>query len=162
MHSVADIKHSDFPEMDALLPLGFSSQQGDFGEGNPLVPCFKNQIQLSKIMERMLSTIFSSRTNDSRSHQAQLDYLNLELSRWQESLPDCAKWNKWEPPSSTLIPSVAALQSVIPNPSAPFLSNLRAFFLSYLFFLRNDEAYWLQSSIPRRADRFELRLNSMG
>ncbi|KAH6975116.1 fungal-specific transcription factor domain-containing protein [Ilyonectria sp. MPI-CAGE-AT-0026] len=99
----------DFPEMDALLPLGFSSQQGDFGEGNPLVPCFKNQIQLSRIMERMLSTIFSSRTNDSRSHQAQLDYLNLELSRWQESLPDCAKWNKWEPPSSTLIPSVAAL-----------------------------------------------------
>lgn len=101
----------DFPELEYLLPIGFDSQQGDFGETKPLVPCFQKHIELSKIIEQILGTISSSRrTQDSRAYQACLDNLNLELSRWQTLLPDCAKWNKWEATSAPLIPSVAALQ----------------------------------------------------
>ncbi|KAJ3549669.1 hypothetical protein NM208_g386 [Fusarium decemcellulare] len=100
----------DFPELEYWLPIGFDSQQGDFGDTKPLVPCFQKQVELSRVIEQMLGTISSSRkTQDSRAYQTSLDNLNLEMSRWQTSLPDCAKWNKWEATSTLLIPSVAAL-----------------------------------------------------
>ncbi|KAI5460498.1 fungal-specific transcription factor domain-containing protein [Mariannaea sp. PMI_226] len=101
----------DFPELEYWLPIGFDSQQGDFGETKPLVPCFQKQIELSRIIEQMLVTISSSsrKAQDPRAYQASLESLNMEMTRWQTSLPDCAKWNKWEPSSALLIPSVAGL-----------------------------------------------------
>jgi hypothetical protein len=111
-------KASDFPEMDAWLPAGARAHRGegddeedDVSVTQPLVPCFQVQIGLSKIIERMLSTLFSTRSNlDDLGRRVCIDTLNLDLCRWQESLPDCTKWNKWEPANSPLKPSVAALQ----------------------------------------------------
>ncbi|CAJ0544995.1 Ff.00g084950.m01.CDS01 [Fusarium sp. VM40] len=100
----------DFPEFELWLPIGFDSQQGDFGETKPLVPCFQKQIELSKIIEQILGTLSSLKTaQDSLIYRGHLDKLNLELSRWEISLPECAQWNKWETPSTLLIPSVASL-----------------------------------------------------
>lgn len=101
--------------MENWLPIGFDSQEGDFGEAKPLVPCFQKHIELSRIIELILGTTTSRRTQDHRSYQARLDGLNLELSRWHSSLPDCTKWNRWEATSAPLIPSVAALQFVRPH-----------------------------------------------
>ncbi|KAK7417452.1 hypothetical protein QQX98_004572 [Neonectria punicea] len=107
----------DFPEMDAWLSAGIkmpASDQHPTGDGStaqPLVLCFKEQIVLSKIIERMLATLFSTRSNlDSLGRRVCIDTLNLDMCRWQESLPDSAKWNRWEPPKAPLLPSVAALQ----------------------------------------------------
>ncbi|KAF6792630.1 transcription factor [Colletotrichum sojae] len=100
----------DFPEMKPWLPAGFADYDKGFGRINPLIPCFKEQIQLSKVIEKMLSTLFSTRSNlDALGRQTCLDNLNFELCRWYEALPEYVKWNKWEPPSRPLIPSVAAL-----------------------------------------------------
>ncbi|KAL3295967.1 TEA1-TY1 enhancer activator [Colletotrichum asianum] len=102
----------DFPEMAPWLPAGIAVYDGRFANINPLplVPCFKEQIRLSKIIEKMLTKLFSTKSNlEGLGRQACLDSLNFELCSWYEALPECAKWNKWEPPSTPLIPSVAAL-----------------------------------------------------
>ncbi|KAF0324443.1 transcription factor [Colletotrichum asianum] len=102
----------DFPEMAPWLPAGIAVYDGRFADINPLplVPCFKEQIRLSKIIEKMLTKLFSTKSNlEGLGRQACLDSLNFELCSWYEALPECAKWNKWEPPSTPLIPSVAAL-----------------------------------------------------
>ncbi|KAG7421526.1 putative transcriptional regulatory protein [Fusarium oxysporum f. sp. rapae] len=100
----------DFPELELWLPIGFDSQKGDFGETKPMVPCFQKQIELSKIIEQILAALSSqSAAQDSFAYCGHLDKLNLELSRWETSLPQCAQWNKWESPSTLLIPSVASL-----------------------------------------------------
>lgn len=113
-------RYSDFPELEHWLSIGFNSRDGDFGEPKPLVPCFQKHIELARIIEQVLATLSSSRrTQDSRSYQASLDSLNLELSRWQASLPDCAKWNRWEAVSAPLTPSVAALQFRDPPSRSP-------------------------------------------
>lgn len=97
--------------MKPWLPAGFADYDNGFGQINPLIPCFKEQIRLSKVIEKMLSTLFSIRSNlDALGRQSCLDNLNFELCRWYEALPEYIKWNKWEPPSTALIPSVAALQ----------------------------------------------------
>ncbi|KAH7180288.1 hypothetical protein DER46DRAFT_1006 [Fusarium sp. MPI-SDFR-AT-0072] len=75
-----------------------------------MVPCFQKQIELSKIIEQILAALSSqSAAQDSFAYCGHLDKLNLELSRWETSLPQCAQWNKWESPSTLLIPSVASL-----------------------------------------------------
>ncbi|KAF6810345.1 transcription factor, partial [Colletotrichum plurivorum] len=100
----------DDAEMKPWLPAGFVDYDKGFGRINPLIPCFQEQIQLSKVIEKMLSTLFSTRSNlDALDRQTCLDNLNFELCRWYEALPEYVKWNKWEPPSRPLIPSVAAL-----------------------------------------------------
>lgn len=97
--------------MGPWLPAGFADYDGSSGAVNPLIPCFKEQIRLSKIVEKMLSKLFSTKSNlEGLGRQSCLDSLNIELCAWYEALPDCAKWNKWEPPSTPLIPCVAALQ----------------------------------------------------
>ncbi|KAF5598624.1 transcription factor [Fusarium pseudocircinatum] len=104
----------DFPELELWLPIGFDSQQGDFGETKPMVPCFQKQIELSKIIEQILATLSSqSAAQDGLAYRGHLDRLNLEFGRWETSLPQCAQWNKWETPSTLLIPSVASLQFVL-------------------------------------------------
>ncbi|KAJ4263403.1 hypothetical protein NW762_006222 [Fusarium torreyae] len=103
----------DFPELEFWLPIDLYNLQGDFGDMKPLVPCFQKQVELSKIIEQMLGTISStSKAQDSRAHRGHLEKLNLELSRWETSLPQYVKWNRWEAPSTLLIPSVASLQFV--------------------------------------------------
>ncbi|UQC86306.1 uncharacterized protein CLUP02_11806 [Colletotrichum lupini] len=100
----------DFPEMKPWLSAGFSDYDGEFDVVNPLIPCFKEQIRLSKIIEKMLSKLFSTKSSlEGIGRQSCLDSLNFELCSWYEALPDCAKWNRWEPSSTLLIPSVAAL-----------------------------------------------------
>ncbi|KAL0765821.1 hypothetical protein CaCOL14_011561 [Colletotrichum acutatum] len=100
----------DFPEMKPWLPAGFSDYDGGFGAVNPLIPCFKEQIRLSKVIEKMLSKLFSTKSSlEGLGRQSCIDSFNFELCSWYEALPDCAKWNRWEPPSTLLIPSVAAL-----------------------------------------------------
>lgn len=97
--------------MGPWLPAGFADHDGSSGAVNPLIPCFKEQIRLSKIIEKMLCKLFSTNSNlEGLGRQSCLDSLNIELCAWYEALPECAKWNKWEPPSTPLIPSVAALQ----------------------------------------------------
>lgn len=103
--------YRDFPEMIPWLPAGFADHEGKFGVINPLIPCFKEQIRLSKIIEDMLSKLFSIKSDlQSLGRQSCLDNLNFELCSWYEALPECAAWNKWKPPGTPLIPSVAALQ----------------------------------------------------
>ncbi|KAL1869590.1 hypothetical protein Daus18300_005444 [Diaporthe australafricana] len=100
-----------FSGMGPWLPAGFADCDGGIGTVNPLIPCFKEQIRLSKVVEKMLSKLFSTKsTLEGLGRQSCLDSLNIELCAWYETLPECAKWNKWEPPSTPLIPSVAALQ----------------------------------------------------
>ncbi|KAK2605722.1 hypothetical protein N8I77_008539 [Diaporthe amygdali] len=100
----------DFPEMRPWLPAGFADDDGGLGAVNPLIPCFKEQIRLSQIVEKILSKLFSTKSNlEGLGRQSCLDSLNIELCGWYEALPACAKWNKWEPPSTPLRPSVAAL-----------------------------------------------------
>lgn len=97
--------------MGPWLPAGFTVHDGDVGAVNPLIPCFREQIRLSEIIEKMLSKLFSTKSNlDGLGRQSCLDTLNVELCAWYEALPECAKWNMWEPPSTPLILSVAALQ----------------------------------------------------
>jgi hypothetical protein len=76
-----------------------------------MVPYYREQIHLSRVIERMLCTLFSPRSNmDGMSRRACLDTLNIELCRWKAALPGRAEWNKWEPIDTPLIPSVAMLQ----------------------------------------------------
>ena len=97
--------------MGPWLPAGFADYDGSLGTANPLIPCFKEQIRLSKIVEKMLSKLFSTKSNlEGLGRQSCLDSLNVELCAWYEALPECAKRNKWEPPSTPLVTSVAALQ----------------------------------------------------
>ncbi|KAL0930093.1 transcription factor [Colletotrichum truncatum] len=100
----------DFPEMKPWLPAGFDDCNSGLGDVNPLIPCFKAQIGLSKIIENMLSKLFSAKASlKGLGRQTCLDDINLALCKWYEELPNCVKWNRWEPTSNILIPSVAAL-----------------------------------------------------
>lgn len=95
--------------MKPWLPAGYTDHDG--GLANPLLPCFKEQIRLSQIIEKILSKLFSIKSNlEGIARQSCLDNLNFELCSWYEALPECAEWNKWKPTSSPLLPSVAALQ----------------------------------------------------
>lgn len=97
--------------MKPWLPVGFADYDGKFGAVNPLIPCFKEQIRLSKVIEKMLSKLFSAKSKlEGLGRQSCFINLNFELCSWYEALPECAKWNKWQPTSTPLIPSVAALQ----------------------------------------------------
>ncbi|KPM42497.1 hypothetical protein AK830_g4036 [Neonectria ditissima] len=104
----------DLPEMIPWLPAGADVSQmhetGSRGRSERSMACFSEHIRLSKFIEGVLCTLFSSKF---RAHElsglSPIDNLDLSLCRWQESLPDCIKWNRWEPPSAPLLPSVAAL-----------------------------------------------------
>ncbi|KAH8886130.1 hypothetical protein GQ53DRAFT_750889 [Thozetella sp. PMI_491] len=96
--------------MEPWFPVGVSGPLSP-GSSQPLLPCFQQQIALSIIVERMLTTLFTLKVHASGlSRRSHLEALDLEFYRWQEALPVCAKWNKWDLSSSSLLPSVAALQ----------------------------------------------------
>ncbi|KAM6505526.1 hypothetical protein FSOLCH5_013702 [Fusarium solani] len=104
----------DFPDMAPWLPAGVDISRmlepGSFGSRERLITSFSEHILLSKSIERILCTLFSRKSAANGIAGLTLtDDLDLELCRWQESLPDCIKWNRWEPPTTSLLPSVAAL-----------------------------------------------------
>lgn len=97
--------------MKPWLSAGFNDHDGEIDAVDPLVPCFREQIHLSKVIEKMLSKLFATKSSlEGLGRQSCLHDLNFELCSWYEALPESAKWNKWEPPSARLMPSVAALQ----------------------------------------------------
>ncbi|KAM5374788.1 hypothetical protein ACJZ2D_006282 [Fusarium nematophilum] len=100
----------DIPELRPWRSVGFSGSDSDLDKIGSMVPYYREQIHLSRVIERMLCTLFSPRSNmDGMSRRACLDTLNIELCRWKAGLPGRAEWNKWEPIDTPLIPSVAML-----------------------------------------------------
>ncbi|KAF9873440.1 transcription factor [Colletotrichum karsti] len=98
------------PEMALWRPVGFDNDYTEFTKATSMIPYLHEQIRLSRIIERMMSTLFSPRSHlDAISRRICFDNINLELNRWRETLPDFAKWQKWGP-SSKPIPGVLALQ----------------------------------------------------
>ncbi|EXJ95518.1 hypothetical protein A1O1_00640 [Capronia coronata CBS 617.96] len=77
------------------------------------VATFKNLVQLSKIVQYMLSRIFSLAKlrvePDDFARLATLDELNLTLCHWSASLPDELRWNRWKPANTILEPHVGTL-----------------------------------------------------
>lgn len=78
-----------------------------------MIPYVKEQIELSRIIEKMLGTLFKSKSEfefDGRARRQNVDSLNIELCRWKAELPAWADFNKWDPINCSLKPSLAALQ----------------------------------------------------
>lgn len=101
----------DFPEMDAWLPVGFEDKEQSSANARTLIPSFQMQIRLATIMQRMLGQLFSAKCNLSgRPRNACIDDLNLDLCRWETSLVKPLQWNRWQPTSVILPPTVATLQ----------------------------------------------------
>ncbi|KZL83113.1 transcription factor, partial [Colletotrichum incanum] len=97
------------PEMVLWRPVGFDEEFAESTRAASMIPYLHEQIRLSRVIETMMSILFSPRSNlDSLSRRVCFDNLNLELNRWRESLPDFAKWHKWGS-SSKPIPGVLAL-----------------------------------------------------
>ncbi|KZL64436.1 transcription factor [Colletotrichum tofieldiae] len=97
------------PEMVLWRPVGFDEEYAEATQATSMIPYIHEQIRLSRVIETMMSILFSPRSNlDSVSRRVCFDNLNLELNRWRESLPDFAKWHKWGS-SSKPIPGVLAL-----------------------------------------------------
>ncbi|KXH47352.1 hypothetical protein CSIM01_05289 [Colletotrichum simmondsii] len=98
------------PEMSLWRPVGFDEEYRESAQASSMIPYLHEQIRLSRIIERMMSTLFSPRSNlDDLGRRVCFDNLNLDLNRWRESLPDFAKWHKWGGSSSKTIPGVLAL-----------------------------------------------------
>ncbi|KAK1478572.1 hypothetical protein CCUS01_04918 [Colletotrichum cuscutae] len=98
------------PEMSLWRPVGFDEEYRESAQASSMIPYLHEQIRLSRIIERMMSTLFSPRSNlDDLGRRVCFDNLNLDLNRWRESLPDFAKWQKWGGSSSKTIPGVLAL-----------------------------------------------------
>lgn len=102
------INYRDPPYIVPWRSVGFD----DDSEGNnSMVPYIKEQIKLSRIIEKIIGTLFHLKpeTNDiCRRHT--LDGLNLELCAWKEQLPPWADFNRWDSITQPLKPSLAALQ----------------------------------------------------
>ncbi|KAF5227791.1 hypothetical protein FAUST_11549 [Fusarium austroamericanum] len=104
----------DGPGMEYWRPVGFDDGLNEL-RGQSNIPYLKEQIRLYRIVERMMTTVFSSRTprtqTDISTRQTLLDNLNLELLQWKDALPPFARWNKWST-STNMTPAVATLQYV--------------------------------------------------
>ncbi|WQF86613.1 hypothetical protein CDEST_11627 [Colletotrichum destructivum] len=99
------------PEMVLWRPVGFDEEYTEPAQAtSSMIPYLHEQIRLSRVIEKMMSTLFSPRSNlNGLSRRVCFDNLNLELNRWRESLPNFAKWHKWGSSSSKPIPGVLAL-----------------------------------------------------
>ncbi|PTD02742.1 putative transcriptional regulatory protein [Fusarium culmorum] len=104
----------DGPGMEYWRPVGFDDGLNEL-RGQSNIPYLKEQIRLYRIVERMMTTVFSSRTprtqTDISTRQTLLDNLNLELLQWKDTLPPFARWNKWST-STNMTPAVATLHSI--------------------------------------------------
>lgn len=97
--------------MEYWRPVGFDDSSSEAIGGSSNIPYVKEQIRLSRIVESMMSTMFSPGASLAgiarRSH---LDKLNLDLCQWRDTLPDFAKCNRWGSTNSVPVPGVIALQ----------------------------------------------------
>lgn len=101
----------DFADMEPWLPAGASQSATDISGSGGLVLTLREQIRLSRTIETMLTKLFSPTTKLTlTSRRSCVEALNLNLHRWQASLPANVQWNRWEAASAPLNPSVAALQ----------------------------------------------------
>ncbi|KAK1624793.1 fungal-specific transcription factor domain-containing protein [Colletotrichum phormii] len=81
------------PEMNLWRPVGFDEEYRESAKASSMISYLHEQIRLSRIIERMVSTLFSPRSNlDDLGRRVCFDNLNLDLNRWRESLPDFARW----------------------------------------------------------------------
>lgn len=97
--------------MHPWLPAGFSNEASASGKSSSLILCFREQIRLSRSIERLLSGLaFLRAAPDEVAWEGCVGDMTVELYKWQDSLPLAARWNKWEPCSAVLLPSVAVLQ----------------------------------------------------
>ncbi len=101
----------DFPEMESWLPAGHTDLAG-LQSAQTLIPCFQEQVTLSKVIEHMCSALFSPKapSADTLGHGSHREIINLKFLQWEKSLPECVQWNRWKPSTDHLPPSVAALQ----------------------------------------------------
>ena len=75
-----------------------------------MIPYVKEQIKLSRIIEKMFRILFNSRSEFNSFDRRQiLDSLNIELHAWKTQLPPWASFNKWDSMACPLKPSLAAL-----------------------------------------------------
>lgn len=96
--------------MEYWRPAGFSEDGVEAAGSSSNIPYIHEQIRLSRIVERMMATMFSPRAkHDGISRRSSLDSLNLELSRWKEFLPDFARWTRWDLASTPPSPGVITL-----------------------------------------------------
>lgn len=114
----ADIS-SDGPDMENWRPAGFnmelfgSSEQFGSNGMSSNIPYLKQQIRLSRIIEDMMSSIFSPQLSQTISMlDTYLDQLNLELCRWMDALPDFAKFGSQAKSGLYPVPAVTTLQLV--------------------------------------------------
>lgn len=98
--------------MEYWRPFGFGDDPEvprDFSN----IPYLKEQIRIYRIVEKMMTTVFSPRTprteSDIFTRQTMLDSVNLELLQWKNALPPFARWSKWSA-GVTITPAVATLQ----------------------------------------------------
>ena len=97
--------------MEPWLSAGTSQSDPSLGGTGGLVLTFREQIRLSRTVETMLTKLFSPTTKlTTAGRRSCVEALNLNLHRWQASLPSNVQWNRWEAASAPLNPSVAALQ----------------------------------------------------
>lgn len=93
------------------LPAGYTEHDKGTSGTTILVQCFTEQVSLCHLVETMLSKLFCSKQSvDGVGRQALVDSLNLQLCRWETSLPKQVQWNRWEVASTDLLPNVLALQ----------------------------------------------------
>ncbi len=76
-----------------------------------MVPFIKEQIKLSRIIEKIIGASFNQRASMNETcRRHTLNSLNIELCAWKEQLPPWADFRKWDPITQPLKPSLAALQ----------------------------------------------------
>lgn len=96
--------------MAAWGPEGFYAEDSTKSSAMTLVPSFQTQIELAKIIQKILIQLFSAKRNPhDPNRKAIIEALGLELSRWEASLDETLRWNRWQPSHTKLIPSTAAL-----------------------------------------------------
>lgn len=102
----------DFPEMAIWLPVGYQDDEDMSDGAQPLIPSFKSHIELARITQRMLDQLYSAHHSNlgAARRRTLIDSVNVDLCRWEDSLREAIKWNKWRPANEKLVPTVAALQ----------------------------------------------------
>lgn len=104
---------SDGPEIEFWCPVGFDGISPDMPGRLSNIPYIKEQIRLSRIVESMMTNLFSPRSSlDGIVRRSCLDNLNIEFCEWNDWLPEIAKWNKWTTDDNVPFSGVATLQYV--------------------------------------------------
>lgn len=115
----------DYPSMAKWLPVGLDEAGSAHSKMRPLIPSFRAQIGLARVIQHILTKLYTANQNpEGFRRKTCIDALEFELSRWDSSLEESLKWNKWQPTSTFMIPNVAALQYVQSPSHDPFEDEL--------------------------------------